>query len=117
VAEGQGASLAEVLVALTLLAIGGGLSTRLLYQATLELEHAELGLRAAVLLSGLHDNASDGETGHRWTAGPGTLVAEESGSGWTVRYEPPPGSEGFARGTTSGVVGFRQTRTWSLDPP
>lgn len=107
----DGASLAELLVSLTILAIGGGLSARVLMDATRLMEDAELGLRAALFLSELEEGIP-GVEGDVRPAGPGLLIAEGVGITATVRFEPPEG----ATAPEKGPGGFRRSRRWSLIP-
>jgi len=114
----RGTSLAELLVALTILALGGSLTTRVLWLATRDLESAEVGLRAVLLLSEVHDPRDPDPDGSIRSAGPGRLVAErDEGGGWAVRYEPPeeggdPSAVGVGIPTS---LGFREGREWSLE--
>lgn len=105
----RGSSLAELLVALTLLAMGGTLSARLLLQATREMESAELGLRAALFLSERWEGTSWLEGDER-PAGPGLLIAEGAGAGARIRFEPPV----VQSAPSGGAGGFLRARVWSL---
>lgn len=107
----DGASLAELLVSLTILAIGAGLSARVLMDATRLMEDAELGLRAALFLSELEEGVPGAE-GEERSAGPGLMIAEGVGSSAAVRFEPPEG----ATAPENGPGGFRRSRRWSLIP-
>jgi prepilin-type N-terminal cleavage/methylation domain-containing protein len=108
----RGVSLAELLVALTLLAVGGGMSARLLIQATRETEAAELGLRAALFLSELWE-ANSVEGGGERSAGPGVLIGEGGGIEARVRFVPPIDGTGLAEGS-GGSGGFQRARRWEL---
>jgi prepilin-type N-terminal cleavage/methylation domain-containing protein len=106
-----GASLVEVVVSITILGIGAALATRTLELAAWELDRAELGARAILLLSELHDGfVLEGERAER-RAGPGFLVPHSDNESLHVQYEPPsPTTEGRgARGT-----GYREARSWLL---
>jgi len=124
----RGASLAEVLVAVVILAVGGAASTQLLVRAAHDLDGAELGLRAVLLLAGIdRDGPSpDGESGpgsdgsapggdavFGRPAGPGRLVVEWEGGWPAVRYEPPPSGAGSAVGTAR-QGGYQEAREWRL---
>jgi hypothetical protein len=104
-----GASLAELLVSLTILALGGAMSGRVLSDATLIMEEADLGLRAALFLSELRDGRREAVQEQR-EAGPGVLIAEGAGAGAAVRFEPPDG----AIAPRSGPGGYRRARRWSV---
>jgi hypothetical protein len=110
-----GASLVELLVALTLLGIGGALSTRVLDLAAREIEGAELELRAVLLVTELHPWPGTPVEGGTRPAGPGVLVAEATGAGWRVLFEPPGGgiAEGGAGSAHSG--GFQRPREWVVE--
>ena len=99
-------------MALTLLALGGSLTTRVLYQATLEMESAELGLRATLFMAELQAGAS---ADHERTAGPGRLIRDDSSTDGSlrVRFDPPESlTEATHPFRTRG--GFRRPRTWAL---
>ncbi len=91
-----GASLAELLVAVSILAVGGTGAGHLLVQASRALDRAELSLRAVLLLAelegtgGMRGDLPAGGEGR--PAGPGLLRWEVEGEGWVVRYEPPAGT-------------------------
>ncbi len=110
-----GASLAELLVALVILSLGGTLTARALWLASVEIEGAELGLRAALLLSELQDRNGLGAAGEERRAGPGTLIFEGvGGDELIVRFAPPGagGASGEEAGALSG--GFGAPRSWRL---
>jgi len=110
----RGHSLAELLVALVLIAFGGSLSTRLLVQATREMEGAELALRAALhVLRVERVGGWEGGIG----AGPGVLrilrwntEEPESRGGRVVQYVPPPVRGGEGEG------GYFQSWRWEVVP-
>jgi hypothetical protein len=106
----SGTSLAELLVALSLLALTGSLSTRLLVHATRDMETAELGLRAALFLSELWEGSPSGGEVER-SVGPGTLIGEGGGKDARVRFEPP----GEDSSIPGGSGGFQRARSWTLD--
>ena len=109
-----GASLAEVLVALTLLGLGASLSMRLLAQAEREIQGAEIGLRAAVLLAETGSGIVERSGGERGAAGPGTLTVQRGTDGLLVRYEPPPGGVPGPKGRLPGMGGYLEAREWRL---
>jgi prepilin-type N-terminal cleavage/methylation domain-containing protein len=110
----SGFSLVEVLVALTLFGIGGALSGRLLAQASLEMEGAELGLRAALLLSDLSQEQGQG-SGPERAVGPGRLVAVVAPDAWIVRFEPGGAAIGSVTPGIPGARGNREAREWRLE--
>jgi hypothetical protein len=102
-----------LIVAVTILGIGGLLATRLMVEASRELDGAELALRAVLFLSELHrfpDNLRDEED---LEVGPGRFEVIEGELGVEgVRYLPPgeAGGEGHA-----GAGGYLRARSWHLD--
>jgi hypothetical protein len=106
----RGASLAELLVALTLLATGGSLSARLLSQATREMESAEIGLRAVLFLAERWESATSIESEER-PAGPGLLIGEGAGIGARVRYDP----QAAETESPGGRGGFLRARDWAIE--
>jgi len=129
----KGASLAEVLVAVSILAVGGAAATQLLVRAALDLDGAELGLRATLLLAeversgpppqgesglgsegpGSEDPGPGGEAVGGRPAGPGRLSVEWE-DGWpVVRYEPPDITAGSS-GRAAVQGGYRESREWRL---
>jgi hypothetical protein len=111
-----GASLAELLVALTILAIGGALTTRLLSLAARDLESAEVGLRATLFMAELHDARNPGSIENARSAGPGMLVHVADAEGKSlIRYLPPhPGSDASGESGMADSKGFLEPRSWSL---
>ncbi len=111
-----GASLAELLVALLILSVGGTLTARVLWQAGREIEGAELGVRASLFLSELHDGGGGEGNGSVRSAGPGTLTAETSAEGeLIVRYDPPHGVDQASAREEVLSTGFREPRRWRLE--
>jgi len=106
----RGTSLPELLVALSLLALTGSFSTRLLVHATRDMETAEVGLRAALFLSELWEGTPGGGEMER-PVGPGTLIGEGAGVGARVRFEPP----GEDSPPSGGSGGFQRARSWALE--
>lgn len=109
----RGASLIELLVALVILGIGASLSTRVLTHAARELEGAELGLRAVLLIAEAQEN---GLPAAERPAGPGRLTLERGVTGsLRVRYESPTGRFGAPR--IDGGHGYLGDRVWHLEVP
>jgi len=124
----RGASLAEVLVAVSILAIGGAAATQLLVRAAHDLDGAELGLRAVLLLAEVERDGPppDGDSGPASEvsgpegqsvigrpAGPGRLTVEWE-NGWpSARYDPPPGAATGSVGA-AGRGGYQEAREWKL---
>jgi hypothetical protein len=107
----MGATLIEVAVALTILGIGLGLATRTLDLAARELATGDLGARAILLLSEIHDReGSESESGSQF-AGPGLLRFYADPEEIRVDYEPPDRVDG--RGE-KGWGGYAEAGSWSL---
>lgn len=107
----RGISLVELLVALTLLALGGSAATRLLILSARELDGAELGLRATLLLAEMSGDPMPAAEVRR-AVGAGELVGVGDGAGFVVRYEPPLGGGGGSLAGYSG--GYFVERSWAL---
>jgi len=105
--------MAELIVAVTILGIGGILATRLMVEASRELDGAELALRAVLLLSELHRFPDTGLEAEGLDVGPGRFEVIEGELGVEgLRYLPPgdAGEEGHA-----GAGGYLRSRRWHLD--
>jgi len=104
-----GATLVEVAVAVAVLSIGLALATRTLELAARELDGADLGVRALLLLSEIHDGfASREEVGAR-PGGPGLLLPSWDGDDLRVDYEPHAGG-----GREAVRGGYFERRSWTL---
>lgn len=107
-----GASLVELMVGLTILGIGAALSARTLELAARELDAADLGARATLLLSELHDGVSSGFAPGEQIAGPGILIPSADSGAIRVEYHPPSG--GGREGEVGAGSGYHHPRSWSL---
>lgn len=107
----RGASLAEVLVALTVLSIGAAAVVGLLETASRSVRTGEVALRA-MLLAGEVSGFSGGPASGEREAPVGVLHwCRPAAGGVVVRYEPPGGGDGEVVGRTAPAP-----REWRLLP-
>jgi len=105
--------MAELIVAVTILGIGGLLATRLMVEASRELDGAELALRAVFLLSELHHFPDTPRETEGLEVGPGRFEVIEGDLGVEgVRYLPPGSSGGEG---PAGAGGYLRARSWHMD--